>query len=172
MYFTDKELRQAACASANPEWFFPDEENPQVGYIAKAVEVCSKCPIAERCLQIALANEDIGIWGGTTFEQRVLMLNPHRAEPKELSPEKEARLRSLNKSRTITAASEKMDIFVSALSVLKNKMSEDIVTIVKARVDNPEMSLAEIAGVLNLTKDVVSGKLRRVEKAMKEVSSH
>ncbi len=66
-----------ACASADPELFFPQEIEVSPNKIvskyvnlSKAKEVCASCPLALQCLEFALRNAEIGIWGGTTESQR------------------------------------------------------------------------------------------------------
>lgn len=60
----------APCASLDPELFFDlAEEDPAAEAEAKAV--CKSCPLADRCLNSAmLADEEWGIWGGMTPEER------------------------------------------------------------------------------------------------------
>ncbi|MFG1976956.1 WhiB family transcriptional regulator [Nonomuraea fuscirosea] len=61
---------QAACASADPELFFPiGESGPALLQIEHAKAICNGCPIRERCLRDHL-NEAHGVFGGTTPEQR------------------------------------------------------------------------------------------------------
>lgn len=36
----------------------------------KAKEICAACPVKQTCLEYALGRQDIGIWGGTTNEER------------------------------------------------------------------------------------------------------
>jgi WhiB family redox-sensing transcriptional regulator len=61
------EAAQALCSQTDPEVWFP--ETGGSSHAAKAV--CAGCPIAARCLDIALTrNEPHGIWGGTTPNQR------------------------------------------------------------------------------------------------------
>jgi WhiB family redox-sensing transcriptional regulator len=39
--------------------------------IAKAKSVCCQCPVTTECLEFALeTNQDTGIWGGTSEEER------------------------------------------------------------------------------------------------------
>ncbi len=68
---------QPACAEVDPELFFPQESeiapNKVVSKyvnIAAAKQVCAKCPLTFQCLEYALKNVEIGIWGGTTESQR------------------------------------------------------------------------------------------------------
>lgn len=61
------EEQQAICAQTDPEIFFPETGvNP---HAAKAI--CSRCPIKDRCLEVAIANrEPAGIWGGLAPRER------------------------------------------------------------------------------------------------------
>ncbi len=69
---SDRWRDKAACRSTDPELFFP------VGSTASALEeirtakaVCQSCPVQLPCLRFALeTNQDTGIWGGTTEEER------------------------------------------------------------------------------------------------------
>jgi WhiB family redox-sensing transcriptional regulator len=61
------------CASV-PEVFFPeDEHNPESrrAMVKVAKEVCNDCPVRLRCFDYALSAGMHGIWGGTTYEERV-----------------------------------------------------------------------------------------------------
>jgi WhiB family transcriptional regulator, redox-sensing transcriptional regulator len=62
----------AACRASDPELFFPvGTTGPVLDEIRSAKAVCQDCPVREPCLQFALeTNQDTGIWGGTTEEER------------------------------------------------------------------------------------------------------
>jgi WhiB family transcriptional regulator, redox-sensing transcriptional regulator len=64
--------RDAACRDTDPDLFFPVGTTGQaLVQIANARHVCSICPVAEHCLEYALTtNQDSGIWGGTSEEER------------------------------------------------------------------------------------------------------
>jgi WhiB family transcriptional regulator, redox-sensing transcriptional regulator len=59
--------KHALCSEMDPELWFPEpweDETP-----AKAV--CGRCPVRAACLAFALdANEEYGVWGGLSPEQR------------------------------------------------------------------------------------------------------
>lgn len=66
-----------SCSEIDPELFFPQENVDFNGdvrgkYIdlAGAKRICDGCPLRIDCLEYALNNTEIGIWGGTTEEQR------------------------------------------------------------------------------------------------------
>ena len=46
---------------------------------AKAKAVCNTCEIKVQCLQWAIANKEVGIWGGTTAEERHTMNRKKKA---------------------------------------------------------------------------------------------
>ena len=64
--------RESLCADTDPELFFPIGTTGQaLLQIAKAKEVCSGCTVKSQCLDFALeTNQDSGIWGGTSEEER------------------------------------------------------------------------------------------------------
>ncbi|HET6622644.1 MAG TPA: WhiB family transcriptional regulator [Candidatus Saccharimonadales bacterium] len=57
---------------ADPELFFPVGEKTTSDKIAieEAKSYCRRCTMADYCLKWALANEDHGIWGGMTANER------------------------------------------------------------------------------------------------------
>jgi WhiB family transcriptional regulator, redox-sensing transcriptional regulator len=64
----------ALCRSVDPERFFP------IAYryrdVAPAQQICHRCPVAEQCLDTAVAARDYqhGIWGGLTpLDRRTLL---------------------------------------------------------------------------------------------------
>ena len=63
---------RAACASADPELFFPiSYSGPALRQVAQAKAICARCPIQQECLRYALDAGSIqGVWGGTTEEER------------------------------------------------------------------------------------------------------
>ncbi|MDP2292740.1 MAG: WhiB family transcriptional regulator [Actinomycetota bacterium] len=64
--------RDAICRDTDPDLFFPVGTT---GYalvqIDRAKQVCGECPVKVACLDYALeTNQDSGIWGGTSEEER------------------------------------------------------------------------------------------------------
>ena len=64
--------RHAICRDTDPDLFFPVGTT---GYalvqIDRAKQVCTECPVRVECLDYALeTNQDSGIWGGTSEEER------------------------------------------------------------------------------------------------------
>ncbi len=64
--------QQAACRNANPDLFFPvGTTGPAIEQIEAAKAVCLECPVRAHCLEFALStNQDSGVWGGTSEEER------------------------------------------------------------------------------------------------------
>lgn len=60
---------RALCADADPDTWFPDDEDQ--AQAAEAIAICAGCPVSTACLAHALAiREPHGIWGGLTPRQR------------------------------------------------------------------------------------------------------
>jgi WhiB family redox-sensing transcriptional regulator len=62
----------AACRDTDPDLFFPvGTTGPAIEQIENAKAVCRQCDAQSLCLEFALAtNQDSGIWGGTSEEER------------------------------------------------------------------------------------------------------
>jgi WhiB family redox-sensing transcriptional regulator len=64
---TTEERAEALCAQVDPEVFFPE----QGGTTTDAKKVCARCPIRERCLEVAMINrERFGVFGGLSEPER------------------------------------------------------------------------------------------------------
>ena len=63
---------RSLCRDSNPELFFPiGATGPALDQIEAAKEICAECPVRAECLEFALAtNQEAGVWGGTTEEER------------------------------------------------------------------------------------------------------
>ena len=70
----------AACASADPELFFPGRhDDPHA-----AKQICATCPSLIPCLDLAMSDPDIkGIWGGTDLAQRKAIRRDRGKRPRE-----------------------------------------------------------------------------------------
>lgn len=69
---SDEWRRTAACRDTDPDLFFPvGTTGPAIEQIANAKAVCRQCDSQAACLEFAIAtNQDSGIWGGTSEEER------------------------------------------------------------------------------------------------------
>ena len=64
--------QHAICRDTDPDLFFPIGTTGQaLVQIDRAREVCNQCPVKVDCLEFALeTNQDSGIWGGASEEER------------------------------------------------------------------------------------------------------
>ena len=62
----------SACRDTDPDLFFPvGTTGPAIEQIENAKAVCRVCDVQKTCLEYALVtNQDSGIWGGTSEEER------------------------------------------------------------------------------------------------------
>ncbi len=62
----------AACRDTDPDLFFPvGSTGLAAQQIVAAKAVCARCPSQARCLQFAIENnQDSGVWGGTSEDER------------------------------------------------------------------------------------------------------
>ena len=62
----------ALCRDTDPDLFFPvGTTGHALVQIDRAKSVCNECPARVDCLEFALeTNQDSGIWGGTSEEER------------------------------------------------------------------------------------------------------
>ena len=63
---------ESAFRDTDPDLFFPvGTTGPAIEQIENAKAVCSTCEAKDPCLEFALTtNQDSGIWGGTSEEER------------------------------------------------------------------------------------------------------
>lgn len=75
----------AACRDTDPDLFFPvGTTGPAIEQIEAAKEVCRACPATDECLQYALAtNQDSGVWGATSEDERRKLRRAYLAEQKK-----------------------------------------------------------------------------------------
>lgn len=62
-------VREGECLSSDPELFFPLDFMMN----KHAKRICAVCPVIKECLEYALENEEVGIWGGTSARERSKM---------------------------------------------------------------------------------------------------
>jgi hypothetical protein len=67
-----------------PDVFFP-EDSPDFAerkmMVRVAKEICADCPVRLRCFDYALSAGMVGIWGGTTSEERATLRQAHSGLP-------------------------------------------------------------------------------------------
>jgi WhiB family redox-sensing transcriptional regulator len=66
-------VEDAICAQTDPELFFPNKGgNPE-----PARRICAQCPVQAKCLELAILDPSLdGIWGGTTYRDRIELRRP------------------------------------------------------------------------------------------------
>lgn len=70
---------RAACRGADIELFVsPDDTDEEPYPSAEAMSFCNRCAIRPECLDWALSNGEIGVWGGTSTYQREQLLRERR----------------------------------------------------------------------------------------------
>ncbi len=87
----------AACRNSDPSLFFPvGTTGITLDQIDAAKSVCDTCKCTAACLEFALVtNQDSGVWGGTSEEERRQIRRERRAEEKARKQAAEAaRLKS------------------------------------------------------------------------------
>jgi WhiB family redox-sensing transcriptional regulator len=60
------------CSGADPDAYFPEKGNSgsTTREIQMAKSICKTCPYQSQCLDWAINNHELGIWGGTTERER------------------------------------------------------------------------------------------------------
>lgn len=64
-----------------PDLFYQIEEERSTKayeFIDALRSICTSCPIWKDCLTYAMRNEDYGMWGGMTTQERISMRNPNQ----------------------------------------------------------------------------------------------
>ena len=71
------------CASpgVDPELFFPETPEDIYHNTRKAKAICNTCVFVEDCLEYALDNDVVGIWGATTPTERKNIRRSRRLPP-------------------------------------------------------------------------------------------
>lgn len=77
--------REAACRDTDPDLFFPvGTTGPAIEQIESAKAVCRSCPAQTLCLEYAIdTNQDSGIWGGTSEDERRQIRKRQQARPRQ-----------------------------------------------------------------------------------------
>jgi hypothetical protein len=76
-------MSQAKCRGAGPNAIFFEETRPTS--VRRARKICSACLVSAECLRFAIERQEVGIWAGTTTNQRAKMLRKQRKLKKETS---------------------------------------------------------------------------------------
>jgi WhiB family redox-sensing transcriptional regulator len=78
---------EALCRDTDPELFFPiGTTGAALVQIEHARAVCRQCPVQTDCLDFALStNQDSGLWGGTSEEERRVLRREYVARQKAVA---------------------------------------------------------------------------------------
>jgi hypothetical protein len=60
----------AACAGIDGEMFFEAEQTRAYVELKLVKQICKSCPSQFECLEYALKHNVVGVWGGTTHNER------------------------------------------------------------------------------------------------------
>jgi WhiB family redox-sensing transcriptional regulator len=73
--------QDAECRDLDPNLFFPvGVTGPAVEQIAAAKSICGSCPVRNECLEFAITtNQEFGVWGGTSEDERRVLRRQWRA---------------------------------------------------------------------------------------------
>jgi WhiB family redox-sensing transcriptional regulator len=75
-------LGPTPCSRVDPDVFFADPEQPNsIKTTNAAKRVCIECPYKQVCLSWALENNEMGVWGGTTRNERRHMKRESKSRP-------------------------------------------------------------------------------------------
>ncbi len=79
--------RDAACRDTDPDLFFPvGTTGPAIEQIENAKAVCRVCSAQSLCLEYAIdTNQDSGIWGGTSEDERRQIRKRQQARPRQMA---------------------------------------------------------------------------------------
>lgn len=69
-----------APCTGNADLFFDETSRTKV---RKARAICKSCKANARCLEYAMKNNDVGVWAGTTANQRAKMRRTMRKKSQE-----------------------------------------------------------------------------------------
>lgn len=77
--------QESACRDIDPNLFFPvGVTGPAVDQIAAAKSICALCPVQSECLEFAITtNQEFGVWGGTSEDERRVLRRQWRARVRE-----------------------------------------------------------------------------------------
>lgn len=71
----NQKWREKAACKTQTRLFFPADDKKTVSY-KDALKLCEECEVREQCLAYAIHYEMVhGVWGGTTPNQRKLLIH-------------------------------------------------------------------------------------------------
>jgi hypothetical protein len=147
--------------------FFSDEDgvyDPKK--LAYAKLVCRGCPIKMECRAEGTRLGIEGVWGGLTEKERVREARAVARRNAPVTQYAKDMAAAANRERSLLAADASIPIYKRGLEKYGAGMPKEFRVVVEARINNPELSLAELGVLLGTSKDGVSGKLRRLKESV------
>jgi len=96
----------------------------------RALALCSGCPIQKQCLEIALQNNEEGIWGGTTHAERLLLVPSPLSQKLPNLDEAKAELKKIMESNAADLAHdyqvEKRTVHRWRSAIRENPMASEL----------------------------------------------
>jgi WhiB family redox-sensing transcriptional regulator len=77
--YSEVNWEQAGCTDVYPDLFYQVEEERSTqayDFINSLRSICTACPIWKECLSYAIENEQYGMWGGMTSQERASISDP------------------------------------------------------------------------------------------------
>jgi WhiB family redox-sensing transcriptional regulator len=159
------DMSQGVCQNEKDlDVFFPNDDNVYDRETLRyAKSICMKCPVQKECRDMGLTMlDEVGVWGGLTEKERRRVVKG-TDKPKGHAL---AVARSVNADRPRMALEASIHLYKQVLEEQLEGMPLETYDILQARINNPDLSLSQIGELLGTSKDVVSGRLRRVKDAM------
>ena len=162
IYFTDEEFAQAACKDMDVDIFYADDRK-DIYHFRNLKQLCATCPIIFRCLEVAVANNEHGFWGGMTEEERKrLKRKPYRTPAKHAHIERQIQ----SGAARIRADLER------GYELTKDTLPANTRRLVELRLEDSTLSLVQLGAMVSpaLRKDQVYGKLRTIASKGREAA--
>lgn len=157
----------ANCLDTDPEIFFvddPEDEDYNRDKTNRALRSCSTCPVKVDCLNFALAEKSVGIWGGTTTKERRIRLERISRGRSLVDGRKGNRpenLNGMNDKRRLEKGAIMVKNLIKALDQDDGWATETTVMLARLKIENPGMAYSEMSERTGLTRSQVSSKLQR-----------
>lgn len=104
--FPGEWVAKGRCRKAPQEIFFPVRGEPT----ERARALCRQCPVAQECLDYALAHARLqGVWGGTSGKERREILNGSKRRPTFDKKQAAAAPKRLNKAKLYRTLEQLLD---------------------------------------------------------------
>lgn len=123
---------EAACRDVDPNLFFPSENSTRQTKAAKAI--CRGCFCRVQCLEYAISTDSEGIWGGMTYDERVIVsgiLSSSGVPSDKTLPESEPEIRKVHTYSAKPRRRRSVSIPPLVLNLPKPRVSRNPVSVEK-----------------------------------------